>query len=379
MELYKNKYPDVATNLSRNVQNYIKQSSYFNELDNKINNLLWKKFCKNDKQVDKTFCKIEGSITNYINIDDLIYQIEKDLPQYNRIFSELFKNKNSLNLDLGIILLNASSLDKSYSLNGKLYNNVLMSIHNYIMSNLLDKYVNMMSHLYRLSKNYKISILEINLNNYKAYSEKLNKLYLTKEEKKSDYYSYIQTTNLIDMYVINNLNTDRPLYKKLLYLLEKTNSIDVVTLLASKIEKDLIYIRLEKKINLLKKNNINFSEEQIQFINSIINDNIVSDINLFTDDHKNKLNSYITSEHTPFNDIIKLRIKLIDMPKEGKNDENKINDNTLRILIIIVLILLIILLLFGICYAGMQFYYHIKFKNCNAHNSSNSNNNTNIM
>ena len=268
---YLNKYKEIATILNSNISNHIKQTKYFNKLDEQVNKLLYKRFCEHNTSVDTKFCKIDGTITNYININDLIYKIELDLPQYRNIFDKIFQKSNN-NLDLGLILINANSLDSSNNsgwYNG-LYNNVLMSIHNYIMTKLVPKYVILMRHFYRLSKNYNEIILDIKLDDYKSYAYKLNREYFEKNRQQSDY-SIISKNNIIDEYVINNSNKELPLYKKLLQLFYKTNSIEAVTLLASKIEKDLIYIKLEKKFNLLKKNNTNFSKEQVVLINSIIN------------------------------------------------------------------------------------------------------------
>lgn len=375
---YLNKYKEIATILNSNISNHIKQTKYFNKLDEQVNKLLYKRFCEHNTSVDTKFCKIDGTITNYININDLIYKIELDLPQYRNIFDKIFQKSNN-NLDLGLILINANSLDSSNNsgwYNG-LYNNVLMSIHNYIMTKLVPKYVILMRHFYRLSKNYNEIILDIKLDDYKSYAYKLNREYFEKNRQQSDY-SIISKNNIIDEYVINNSNKELPLYKKLLQLFYKTNSIEAVTLLASKIEKDLIYIKLEKKFNLLKKNNTNFSKEQVVLINSIIKENIAVDINLFTETHKNKLKNYITSEDTEFDKVLELKNSLIPPPpKIGRQDDNSTNSKVINILIIIVLILLVLLLLISICYASIELYYYIK--KCNNTNNNNANTNSNII
>lgn len=349
MEKYKKVYDILNDN---KVQNHIKQTRYFRELNYTISNSL-KKICTNQK-VDKTICELQ-SIVDFIDMYNLKYYIQKDLPDYSRLINSLFEPYNK-KLDIGIIMANANALDRDYP---NIFKNVVMSIHHYIMSDIYIKYENVIKQLYRLSLNYNQSLKKINLNDYKDYAYQLNSKYF-ETTNNSDYGIIINKKNVINDYVINN--SDKELYKKLFDLLQNTKSITVTSLLATKIEKDLICLRLNNSINALKKEKAELTEAQINYIYSIINIK-VDNIDSVNEDILKKIRNYIKSDNTTIDNALKLKKILIDRPKSGGSE---VILSIINILIILILILLIAFLLIGLIYTTTEFYkYLTKNNNCN--------------
>jgi hypothetical protein len=331
---YYNDYPKIKKIAEQPVVNNTKYQYYTRELESIISKLIDDKYCKNKKLDDKSLCRSNPKFIDFVNVQRLCNDISNQLynlspNRYNNLSTDKLFTPNSIGrLDIYQILFNVGN-------DQDLYKYVLLIIHNHIIKKTYPEYSKLIGQLYRLgSPTYVISIKEIKLENYEEYANKL------KNELKPDY------KNMINIYVIKN-KQEIPIYKKLFDLLNNCGSMEVTSNLATKIEKDLIILKFEKKIKIMKNKKTNFTDEQKDFIKSIIDTDIDNNIELFTKDKLDKIINYIKSDDTSIDNILKIKRVLTDA-KTGGNMTKKVCSIILYIIIILLLLIIILICLYGL-------------------------------
>lgn len=331
---YYNDYPKIKKIAEQPVVNNTKYQYYTNELESIISKLIDDKYCKNKKLDDKSLCRSNPKFINFVNVQRLCNDISNQLynlspNRYNNLFTDKLFTPDSIGrLDIYQILFNVGG-------DQDLYKYVLLIIHNHIIKKTYPEYSKLIGQLYRLgSPTYEISIKEIKLEDYEEYANKL------KNKLKPD------NKNMINKYVINN-KQEIPIYKKLFDLLNNCESIEVTSNLATKIEKDLINIRLNKKFILMKKNKTNFTDSQTSLIKSLVGIDVNNDISLFSKDKSDKIIEYIQSDNTSIEDALKIKRSITDA-KTGGNITKTVCSIILYTIIILLLLVIILICLYGL-------------------------------